>query len=322
MVTRSSVADRLAGVAIGLMADRALGEPPAPAHPVALFGGAMERLERRWWRDDRWRGALYAATGVGAATSTGWLVERVTGPRTAVMGATALCAAAQALTSEAEAIGALLEEGELDAARARLPNLVGRDPDSLDHNEMARAVVESVAENLSDAVVGTAWWAAAAGAPGALAHRAANTLDAMVGHRNPRHRRFGWAAARLDDVLGWPAARLTALLVIAVRPAQVRQISSAVRRDAPRHPSPNAGVAEAAFAGALGLGLGGSNSYGGRVEDRPPLGSGRPAGPEDIGRAVALARDVTGLLVVICAAGAVLAGRRPSNHAGQVRAGT
>ena len=113
-----------------------------------------------------------------------------------------------------------------------LPSLVGRDPERLDENEIARAVVESVAENLSDAVVGTALWGVVAGASGATAHRAANTLDAMVGYRTARYRRFGWASARLDDVLGWPAARLTALLVAVAEPRRAPHVWRVVRRDA------------------------------------------------------------------------------------------
>ncbi|MFP8908512.1 CobD/CbiB family cobalamin biosynthesis protein, partial [Streptomyces atacamensis] len=113
---------------------------------------------------------------------------------------------------EARAIAAALEAGDLEAARARLPHLCGRDPQALDADGIARAVVESVAENTSDAVVGALVWGAAAGVPGLAGFRAVNTLDAMVGHRSPRHLRFGWASARLDDAAGWPGARLTALL--------------------------------------------------------------------------------------------------------------
>ena len=171
-------------------------------------------------------------------------------------------------------------EGRLDLARARLPALVGRDPAGLDEAEIARAVVESVAENTVDAVVAPALWAAVGGAPRALGYRAVNTLDAMVGHRSPRYARFGWASARADDVADWVPARVTAALVVAVRPGSAARVGRAVRDDAPAHPSPNAGVAEAAFAAALGLRLGGANRYGDRVEVRPASGRGgrpRPA---------------------------------------------
>jgi adenosylcobinamide-phosphate synthase len=154
-------------------------------------------------------------------------------------------------------------------------------------------VVESVAENTVDAIVAPALWAAAAGAPGVLAHRAVNTMDAMVGHRSARYERYGWAAARLDDAMAWVPARATAALVAAVRPSAAGEIWRTVRRDAPAHPSPNAGVAEAAFAAALGIQLGGLVRYGERVEDRPRLGEGRAVEAADIDRAVRLSDDVT-----------------------------
>jgi adenosylcobinamide-phosphate synthase len=182
-----------------------------------------------------------------------------------------------------------------------LPALVGRDVNRLDAAEISRAVVESVAENTVDAIVAPVFWAAVAGAPGVLAYRAVNTLDSMVGHRSPRYARFGWASARADDVAAWVPARLTALLVAAVRPASAVRVWGAVRTQAPAHPSPNAGVAEASFAAALGLRLGGRNYYGQRIEVRPALGDGRPAEVRDVERARVLSRDVTvalGLLVV------------------------
>ena len=201
--------------------------------------------------------------------------------------------AGRALADTANQIAAALDAGDLDHARAALPGLVGRDPSGLDEKEIARAVVESVAENTVDAIVAPALWAAVAGGPGALGYRAVNTLDAMVGHRNPRYQRYGWASARLDDLAAWVPARAVAGLVMAVRPGAAAQVWAAVRRDAPAHPSPNAGVAEAAFAGALGLRLGGTNRYGDRVELRPPLGEGRPPERGDIAAAVRLSRDVS-----------------------------
>jgi hypothetical protein len=176
----------------------------------------------------------------------------------------------------------------------------------LDEKEIARAAVESVAENTVDAVIAPALWAAAAGPCGALGYRATNTLDAMVGHRSARYERYGWASARLDDVAGWVPARVTAGLVAAVRPGAAVAVMRAVRRDAPAHPSPNAGVAEAAFAAALGLRLGGTNRYGDLVELRPPLGTGRPPEWPDIARAVQLSADVgLALAAVLTITGAV-----------------
>jgi len=199
-----------------------------------------------------------------------------------------------------------LATGDLDRARDRLPALVGRDPSTLDADEIARAVVESVAENTTDAVVAPAFWALVAGAPGALGYRATNTLDAMVGHHSDRYERYGWASARLDDAANWIPGRLTAALVVAARPERAATIVRTVRRDAANHPSPNAGVAEAAFAAALGLTLGGTNRYGDRLEHRAELGDGRPPQVGDIAAAVRLADDVTLLLALaLVAAGAI-----------------
>jgi adenosylcobinamide-phosphate synthase len=170
--------------------------------------------------------------------------------------------------------------------------------------------VESVAENTVDAVVAPALWAAVAGAPGVLAHRAANTMDAMVAHRNERYDRFGWAAARLDDAAAYVPARVTAVLVAACRPRAAGEVWRTVRRDAGAHPSPNSGVAEAAFAAALGVRLGGPSRYGDRVEQRPALGDGVPPAPEDIERAVILSRDVTMALAATLAAHGLLRARR------------
>ncbi|MEV0846621.1 cobalamin biosynthesis protein [Streptomyces sp. NPDC049954] len=295
-----------AGATAGLLGDLLLGDPRR-GHPVALFGRAASAAERVLWRDHRGAGAVHTALCAGGATALGALAARSVRHCPAV--SFALTAAATwavvggtSLGREARAIGAALAAGEVERARARLPHLCGRDPRSLDADGIARAVVESVAENTSDAVVGALVWGAAAGVPGLLGFRAVNTLDAMVGHRSPRHRRFGWSAARLDDVVGWPGARLTAGLA-ALSGGRPRAALTAVREDAHRHPSPNAGPVEAAFAGALGVRLGGTLAYGGRVEHRPVLnGRGRPVAVADIERAVRLSRRVTWLSLAACAA--------------------
>jgi adenosylcobinamide-phosphate synthase len=171
---------------------------------------------------------------------------------------------------------------------------------------VARAVVESVAENTSDAVVAPLVWGAVAGVPGLLGYRAANTLDAMVGHHNARYERFGWASARFDDLVNLPGSRLTGLLAIAVggRPAAAARTWC---RDAAGHPSPNAGVAESTFAGSLGVRLGGTNTYDGdRVEHRAVMGDGRPPRPGDVPRATRLAARVglgAALVSALCAGG-------------------
>jgi len=294
--------------AAGLLADRLLGEPPAAVHPVAAFGTVMRAVEGRLWSDDRWPGALHTATGTALGVATARLVG-------STVACTWLAVAGRSLAGAAGAVGAALDDGDLDRARSLLPALVGRDPGGLDEKEVARAVVESVAENTVDAVVAPALWAAVAGGAGALGYRAVNTLDAMVGHRSRRYGRYGWASARLDDVAGWVPARATAALVAGVRPRAAGAVWEAVRTQAPAHPSPNAGVAEAAFAAALGLRLGGESRYPERVELRPPLGTGRPAEAADIARAVRLSGHVglalAAALGLAACPNAVIAARRP-----------
>ncbi|MFI2422505.1 cobalamin biosynthesis protein [Streptomyces sp. NPDC018955] len=284
------------GAAAGLLGDLLFGDPRR-GHPVAAFGRAAAAVERVLWRDDRGRGAVHTAVCVGGTVALGALAARCV--RSSPAASTALTAVATwavvggtSLAREARAVGRALETGDVEAARARLPHLCGRDPQALDADGIARAVVESVAENTSDAVVGALVWGAVAGVPGLLGFRAVNTLDAMVGHKSPRHLRYGWASARLDDVAGWPGARLTAVLAALAGP-DPRGAVRAWRADAAKHPSPNAGPVEASFAGALGVRLGGTLSYGGRVEHRPVLnGGGRAVAVSDIDRAVRLSRRV------------------------------
>ncbi|MFE4916196.1 cobalamin biosynthesis protein [Streptomyces sp. NPDC056652] len=299
------------GAAVGLLGDLLFGDPRR-GHPVAAFGRAATAVERRLWRDHRGWGALHTAVCAGGAAGIAALAARgVRDHRTASVALTAATTWAvvggTSLGREARAIGAALTAGDVERARERLPRLCGRDPRALDGQQIARAVVESVAENTSDAVVGALVWGAVAGVPGLVGFRAVNTLDAMVGHLSPRYRRFGWASARLDDVVGAPGARLTAVLAGALAGGVGGDPGAAlraVRRDARKHPSPNAGPVEASFAGALGVRLGGTLAYGGRVEHRPVLnGEGRPAGVADIERAVRLSRRVTMAALAVCVAG-------------------
>lgn len=292
-----------AGAAAGLLADRVLGEPPASLHPVAGFGRAMASLEGRVWADDRRRGALFTAAGGLAALTAGWAVR-------STAAAVAMAAAGRMLRTSALAVADALDGGDLDGAKALLPALVGRDPSALDASGVAAAAVESVAENTVDAVVAPAWWGALLGAPGALVHRALNTLDAMVGHRSERYERFGWASARGDDLANWVPARLTAALVLAARPRQAGRAVEAIRAGAGAHPSPNAGVAEAAYAGALGVELGGPLRYGDRAEERPRLGAGPRPQPVDVRRAVQLESSVEWLLIGALVGVAAARGRR------------
>ncbi len=273
------------GAAVGIVTDRFLGEPPSRVHPVARFGRVMDALEQHTYADRRGPGVGYAAVGTTIGLAAG------SATRSTAL-ATYVAVAGRSLADAATAVGHALAVGDVDHARRLLPSLVGRDPSGLDTDEICRAVIESVAENTVDAVVAPALWASVAGAPGVLAHRAVNTMDAMVGHRDDRYRRFGWAAARLDDAAAWVPARATAVLVAACRPRSATSVWGTVRRDAAAHPSPNSGVAEAAFAAALGLQLGGPNRYGDRVEVRPALGRGRHPEQADVARAVRLSGDV------------------------------
>jgi adenosylcobinamide-phosphate synthase len=305
-----------ASLAAGVTIDALAGDPRR-GHPVALFGQLMTALERRVYADRRPRGAAFAAAGLALGVIPALAASRatrgVTVPRIAATAATAWAVTgARSLVIEAGRIGRALQNGDLEGARRALPSLCGRDPSELDEAGIARAVVESVAENSSDAIVAPLLWGALAGPAGLAGYRAVNTMDAMVGHHSPRYERFGWAAARLDDVANWAPARVTALLAAASAPVVGGDPVTAwriVREYGARHPSPNAGWCEAAFAGALGVRLGGPLRYGDRVEHRPRLGSGRAPGPSDITRAIRLSRAIT-VTATALAAGLALTGRR------------
>ncbi len=288
------------GIAAGVIADAVAGDPRR-GHPVALFGRAAAMLERGLYADAKTRGVVFTACCEALAIGPALAATRITRHRPLARLAWAgtvtwAVTGARSLTAEAGRVHRALLAGDLPGARRLLPNLVGRDPAGLDAAGIARAVVESVAENTSDAIVAPLLWGALAGPPGLAGYRAANTLDAMVGHHSPRYQQFGWASARLDDVVNWAPARVTALLaaacapVVGGRPADAWRIALDY---GPRHPSPNAGWCEAAFAGALGVQLGGPLSYAGRAEQRPELGVGRPPEPADIARASRLCRSVT-----------------------------
>ncbi|GAB2990636.1 cobalamin biosynthesis protein [Nocardioides montaniterrae] len=295
---------RALGLLVGYAADRLLGDPRR-FHPVAGFGAAAHMLERRMYADSRLRGAAYTATLVGGAVTLGALAPSNT-MTTAL--ATWAVLGGRSLEREAEAVHAHLAAGDLPAARQRLTHLVGRDTSELTEQEVARAVIESVAENTSDAVVAPLVWGAVGGVPGLLGYRAANTLDAMVGHHNVRYERFGWASARFDDLVNLPGSRLGGVLATALG-GDPRQAAAAWRRDAAQHPSPNAGVVESTFAGSLGIRLGGTNTYDGdRVEHRAVMGDGRTPEPADIPRANRLATRV-GIGAAVVTAVVATAGR-------------
>jgi len=282
----------MSGLALlsGWAADQVLGDPRR-WHPVAGFGRLALALERTLYAPSRARGALYAGALVALAALGAEAAARVLPRRLVLAACTWAALGGRSLAREADAVAADVRSGDLGAARKALPALVGRDPDALDAAGICRATVESVAENTADAVVGVLLWGAVAGPAGVVAYRAANTLDAMVGHRSERYADFGWAAARLDDALTWPVARAGAALAAACAPVAGGSAGAALRalrRDGAAHPSPNAGRMEAAFAGALGVRLGGPVAYAGRVEERPQLGDGRAPVPDDVTRAIRL----------------------------------
>jgi adenosylcobinamide-phosphate synthase len=305
------------GIALGALLDALFGDPRR-WHPVAGFGRFAGALERRLHADSRWAGARFTTAAVGfpvlAATAAARLTRDRPVARTALVAAATWSAlGGTSLAREGRVMATRLSAGDLPAARAQLPNLCGRDPAALEGPELARATVESLAENTSDAVVAPLFWAAIAGVPGIVGYRAVNTLDAMVGHRSKRYARFGTASARLDDVANLIPSRLTAALTVAAAPLVGGSPSRALRtwlRDGSHHPSPNSGQCESAAAGALGVRLGGRNVYGSRVEERPHLGDGPPPGPTDIRRAAALTIAVGTAAVVLAAAGRLVLARR------------
>jgi adenosylcobinamide-phosphate synthase len=288
---------RVAGIAAGYLADVLFGDPRR-GHPVALFGGGAAALERLTYADSRRAGAWHVGALLGALGALGVCVERAamrSGP-----GWTALVTGAATFVA--------LGGTSLSRTGRQMVSL-------LDAGDVAGAALESVAENTSDAHVAPVLSAAAGGVPAVLVYRGANTLDAMIGNRSPRYLRFGWAAARFDDAANFVAARMTALLVAACAPLVGGSPIEAVRawrRDASRHPSPNAGVVEAAFAGALGVRLGGPTQYAHELEIRPTLGDGRVPEVSDLARAVRLSRIVQAAAVAVCLSAVGRTGRRAS----------
>ena len=299
-VPLSPAAARALGIAVGLAADAVFGDP-SRLHPVAGFGQLVTRLERRVYADAVAPGAALVAASLAGPVLLGAAAERAvrTRPAAALVmtaAATWVVLGGTSLAREGLLMAGALERGDLEAARGRLGHLCARDPSGLDAGALARATVESLAENTSDAVVAPLLWGAVAGVPGLLGYRAVNTLDAMIGYRSPRYLRFGRVAARLDDAANWLPARVTGALTVLAAPLVGGSPSAAwrvLRLDGGRHPSPNAGRPEAAAAGALGVRLGGTNVYAGHTEQRPALGEGgRAPEVEDVRRAVRLGRLV------------------------------
>ncbi|WP_280391470.1 cobalamin biosynthesis protein [Nocardia wallacei] len=295
---------RAIGLGLGFVLDRVAGDPRR-WHPVAGFGAVAGALEQVAHRDARGAGVAHELVLVGGVVAVSAGAERLLATRrgvgsTVAQGvstaiATWIALGGTTLARTGSDMARRLESGDVAAARRILPSLCGRDPESLDADGLARAAVESLAENTSDATVAPLFWGAVAGVPGLLGYRAVNTLDAMVGYRDDRYRRFGWAAARTDDLANLLPARVTGALTALLAPAVGGHPAAAVRawrRDAAAHPSPNAGVAEAAMAGALGVRLGGPTRYRHGTEIRPTLGDGPSPQVPDLRRAVRLSEAV------------------------------
>ena len=269
--------------------DLLAGDPEALPHPVRLIGAAIAAGERRLRRTssptvEMFRGgALTAAVVAATWAAARGLLGGGGASAEILLGWTAL--ATRSLLDESAAVLDALDARDLALARCRLARIVGRDTEALQDAEIARAVIETLAESLCDGIVAPLLYLAVGGAPLALAFKAANTLDSMIGHREPPYLYFGRVAARLDDAAAFVPARIAALAIVAgaaLTNRDVRRAWSVWRRDGALHPSPNAGQTEAAMAGALGVRLGGINYYEGEPAPKPVLGSqGRPAAAAD-----------------------------------------
>ena len=312
---------------LALAIEAAVGYPgslyAAIGHPVTWIGRLIALLDRRLnlegraFAERKRAGILALALLIGATLAASLVIVAVSGwfglLGFVLLGVVASSLLAQrSLHDHVADVAAALETGGLAAGREAVAMIVGRNPQSLDMAGVSRAAIESLAENFSDGVTAPAFWLGLFGLPGAALYKAINTADSMIGHRTPRHDAFGWAAARLDDLVNLPASRLTALLIVAAAAFEDRTAASralaAIRRDARHHKSPNAGWPEAAMAGALGLRLAGPRVYGDiRIDDRW-MGDGRAeATAADIRRALALYRRACILLWALIAFTAVVA---------------
>ena len=309
---------------LALAIEAAAGYPAwlyrAIGHPVTWMGawlsGLETRLNRPAWSFGRRRGAgILALALLLGATALATVPIALAGARSTVgLAALALLGASlpaqRSLHDHVRDVAAALERDGLAAGRRAVGMIVGRNTAVLDEAGVARAAIESLAENFSDGIVAPAFWLALGGLPGGALYKAANTADSMVGHRTDRYAAFGWAAARFDDLVNLPASRLSALLFWLAAPlagGSARGAWRAIRRDAARHRSPNAGWPEAAMAGALGLSLAGPRIYGTAWVDDAVMGDGRrDAGAGDIRRALRLYRAACALQWLALALAALL----------------
>ena len=271
-------------VLAAVLLDLVFGDPPWLPHPVVAMGKLIEALEKRLRRivpNERAGGVLLLLLTVAVSGGLAWVLVERAYARSAWAGYALeallawTCLAARSLHRESRLVADALQRGDLPEARRLLSFIVGRDTEGLEAPEIWRATVETVAENTSDGVIAPLFFLMVGGAPLAIAYKAVNTLDSMVGYRNERYLRFGWASARCDDLVNWLPARLTGMLMVLAAPLVGLKARSAwwiMSRDGKNHASPNSGVPEAAAAGALGVQLGGTNSYFGKPVVKPTIG--------------------------------------------------
>jgi adenosylcobinamide-phosphate synthase len=284
-------------------------------HPVTWLGALIAALDARWNRASnpprlrRGAGVATALAVITLAAGLGWLAQAVVAPwsRVVLLGCFAWpFVALRSLYDHVAAVRDPLQAGDIEAARKAVSKIVGRDPKALDEAGIARAALESLAENASDGIVAPVFWGVLFGLPGIIGYKAVNTLDSMIGHRTERHEAFGWAAARIDDVANFIPARLTGLLFACCARGKLRsEAMSCMTRDARHHRSPNAGWPEAAMAGALGVRLCGPRFYDGELADEPWLNDGaRDPSGNDIARGLKL---YVAAMFALCALLVVLA---------------
>lgn len=265
--------------------DVLIGDPEGWPHPVRWIGlliGKTERCARAWFVNKKAAGVFIGIVVPCAAYLSALLFTAALDDISPVLGFAASvlivywCVSTRCLADEAEGILVMLRHGDAEEARRRLSRIVGRDTGNLDEQGIVRATIESVAENTVDGVIAPLFYAAVGGPALALAYKAVNTLDSMVGYKNDTYRELGWFSARLDDVANFIPARLSLVMIpLAVLLSNPTRALAALRigiRDGRRSPSPNAGNPEACFAGALGIQLGGPCSYGGVVGNKPLIG--------------------------------------------------
>jgi adenosylcobinamide-phosphate synthase len=313
-------ADHIWILALAMIADALIGDPDLLwrriPHPVAILGRGIDLLERLLNRREysatvrRILGIVTLAVVVAIAIAAGWFIERalraISFGWVAVAVIASVFLAARSLYDHVAAVANAMPRG-LDAARAAVARIVGRDPASLDEPRICRAAIESAAENFSDGVVAPALWFLILGLPGLFAYKAINTADSMIGHLSDRYRDFGWAAARLDDLVNLPASRIAGALLALAAPLASGSIVTAFRimlADAGRHRSPNAGWPEAAMAGALGVALAGPRRYSGIIVADPFMNEGgrRDARPADIRQALRVYLGANVLFFAVIAA--------------------